>query len=104
MSYKSCGDCRYHYKEENGFIHSCTLDGHRLEVENLIHSCCEKYEKRPPTNYEKITESIESLAEFIKLVSACQHMSCSKCPLDGINCSSAIGIKEWLQEESDNEV
>lgn len=71
------------------------IDGYKTAMGETF----EKREIRKPTNFEKITESVERLAEFIKLVSACQHMSCSKCPLDGINCSSAIGIKEWLQKE-----
>lgn len=58
--------------------------------------------KKPkPTNFDKITESVESLAEFILKVSNCETNECKDCPLSATSCNTEKGIKEWLQEEAE---
>ena len=54
------------------------------------------------TNFDKITESVESLAEFVS-----QHMACYNCAIytNGNDCNSIPTnncfdkVKEWLQKE-----
>lgn len=65
----------------------------------------EKYNLKPiqakqskRTNYDKITSSVESLANF--MAEQLKYMPCSICPLAkycGGNCKREI--KEWLQKE-----
>jgi hypothetical protein len=56
----------------------------------------------PKTNFDRITESEEALAEFISTVSNCETIDCEDCPLLKANCNSKEGIKEWLQKECEN--
>lgn len=53
----------------------------------------------PKTNFDKITESVESLAGVLKGISDCRWINCHECPLSAVNCSSITSIKEWLQKE-----
>lgn len=96
MVEKNIIDAVIAYARENDVVDLILID--EQFVRNALKHEGERQNKQM-TNYDKITESVESLAEFIKLVSDCQHMPCSKCPLDNINCSSLIGIKKWLQKE-----
>lgn len=60
---------------------------------------------KPQTNYDKITESVESLAEFLELT-----MDCSLCVVfDKYGCNAIKQmtckecIIEWLQKECDED-
>lgn len=67
--------------------------------EALGNPVCIAKKPKPRTNFDRITESEESLAEFIATVSNCTMINCKDCPLSNANCSSKDGIKEWLQKE-----
>lgn len=54
---------------------------------------------KPKTNFDRITESVESLAEFLYELRGCYVHSCYKCPLLSIDECNEKGIKEWLQKE-----
>ncbi len=69
-------------------------------MERLAQKCMDN---KPKTNYDKITESVESLAEFINHIRLCQsRFGCSNCKLkqasNGFLCNEQE-IKEWLQKE-----
>lgn len=67
--------------------------------EALGNSVCIAKKPKPRTNFDQITESVESLAEFIATVSNCETIDCKDCPLSKAHCNSKDGIKEWLQKE-----
>lgn len=69
-------------------------------MEKLAQKCIDN---KPRTNFDRITESEEALAEFIATVSNCEMIDCEDCPLLKANCNSKDGIKEWLQKECENE-
>jgi hypothetical protein len=56
-------------------------------------------EHKPQTNFDKITQNEEALAEFIDKVSeCCTNEACQDCPMKIIDCKHKT-IKEWLQKE-----
>ena len=72
-----------------------------------IEALLSKTEKKKPTNFEIITKSPESLAEFIGSVLDCCNDECGECkhcPL-GKNCNAIKDFKqialEWLKQESE---
>lgn len=78
--------------------------------EKEICGSCKKYdgtggnyievdENRKPTNFDKITESVESLAEFLA-----PRIICADCPYwKNKNCVASLpceeALQEWLQKE-----
>jgi hypothetical protein len=57
------------------------------------------------TNYDKIVESVESLAEFVYKVRfncALSDYGCDYCLLKELGDCNKTNIKEWLQKECDN--
>lgn len=66
-------------------------------MEKLAQKCIDN---KPRTNFDRITESEEALAEFIrKLAEECQHHNCLWCTLRDCNCCDINCIEEWLQKE-----
>jgi hypothetical protein len=58
--------------------------------------------EKPITNYDKITESVESLAEYISsLARKCTFRDCSKEECAKFECKDCI--KEWLQKECEDD-
>lgn len=72
------------------------------------------------TNFQNITESPETLAEFLSAIghrcldfvllyigkprtTKAEAADCSRCPLANIDCWNSDKIIEWLQEEYDAE-
>lgn len=56
---------------------------------------------KPRTNFDRITASVESLAEILA------KLDCPDCPCNNIKCFESgtceMRIKEWLQKECDND-
>ena len=57
-------------------------------------------DNKPKTNFDRITESVEALAEIMDNYRWCPYFSNSTCDSE-IECKECI--KEWLQKECDNE-
>ena len=72
-------------------------------LQPCIESPCKHY--KPYTNFDKITENKWTLAKFIiDTVTHCQFNNCEDCPLYEVDgCSRQEKVKEWLQEEIDDE-
>ena len=72
-------------------LRPCTKDEHE----------CKYY--KPLTNFDRITESVESLANFIRSRVTCTVCPIINCPLYNTkNCKNdecLQSIKEWLQKE-----
>lgn len=69
-------------------------------VEKVVRKCMDR---KPPTNFSKITESVESLAEFIDSLNLIDCNACvgkSICDCHIRDCKEVF-IK-WLQQETDN--
>ena len=72
-------------------------DGIRKRWSNIIKQLAEILTK-PKTNFDRITESTESLAKFIEATDGflCNYVN-KKCHINGcVDC-----IKEWLQKENE---
>ncbi len=72
-------------------------------MERLAQKCMDN---KPKTNYDKITESAESLAEFIYKVRfncALSDYGCDYCILKELGDCNETNIKEWLQKECEDE-
>lgn len=70
-------------------------------VEKVARKCMDR---KPPTNFDKITESVESLAEFIDSLNLIDCNACvgkSICDCHIRDCKEVF-IK-WLQQEIDDE-
>ena len=76
---------------------------HEQKLRSPVHQV--KSVKKPPTNFDKITQSVENLAYFISTLSRiCDNTRCDVCPLIAVaECDNEERIKEWLQQEADNE-
>lgn len=63
-------------------------------------------DKNPRTNFDKITENKWTLAKFIiDTVTHCQFNNCEDCPLYEVDgCSRQEKVKEWLQQEIEDEL
>lgn len=79
---------------------------YRLQFETTIKENFKKVEKlvqgfiynKPKTNFDKITESVENLAEFLS-----NYIDCDNCFKDERLCGASCEneIKYWLQQEAD---
>jgi hypothetical protein len=70
-----------------------------IEVDEVRIDLYRRIKPKPRTNFDKITESVESLAEIMDNYSWCPYFSNSTCDRE-IECTECI--KEWLREEADN--
>lgn len=79
---------------------SCTGENCPLEFGKVERCTNHNCEDRTPlkTNFEKITESPEALAEFMDNYEWCPYFSNSTCDIE-IECKECI--KEWLKKESE---
>lgn len=79
----------------------CTAENCPLEFGKVgkctVHNC--EHRTKPQTNFDKITQSVESLAEYMDNYRWCPYFSKSTCDSE-IECKECI--KEWLQKESEN--
>lgn len=58
--------------------------------------------KKTLTNFDRITESTEALAEFItKVVNKCSFNECDECMLADVCCTDKHKMKEWFEKESE---
>ena len=70
---------------------------------NAMEKLAQKFmDNKPRTNFDKITESVESLAEFIEYQT---NGDCEHCPSNGRYCETHTTCKgsiiEWLQKEDE---
>ena len=74
------------------------------ETEENIETKIKKLCVPSKTNFDKITESVESLAEFIlNLTNNCSYKACQECVLENCDCYVFEGIQEWLLKEAEDE-
>lgn len=100
------GICKYYGEEFDCCKLLSDFSNPMTELRPCEETGCKYY--TPITNYDKITESVESLAEFIEKYATnchyCPLYKLEKCKLTGWkieseNCKKEI--KEWLQKECD---
>lgn len=71
--------------------------------EALGNPVCVAKKPKPKTNFDRITESVEALAEWLE-----ENVGCEYCPCFENGCKSTPEmtceqtIKEWLQKECEN--
>ena len=70
-------------------------------VEKMVQKCIDN---KPLTNFNQITQSVDSLANFLrKVTDCCQFDKCPDCPLEeALDCTTHY-IAEWLQQEAAND-
>lgn len=71
---------------------------HYVEVDEVRLELYKRIKIKPQTNFDKITQSVESLAEYMDNYRWCPYFSNSTCDSE-IECKECI--KEWLQKESE---
>ena len=87
----------------------CTKCKGFIDMHGNFHKYVEKPFMPPKTNFDKITESVESLAEFIEKYATncnyCPLYKLEKCDIKGWKFDKEYCKKEiikWLQKESEN--
>ena len=101
----------YEWIKENGIADQPNSVVAFLEINGLlndkkVHEKAGIVKPQPKTNYDNITESVESLAEFVYKVRfncALSDYGCDYCLLKELGDSNKTNIKEWLQKECEDD-